>query len=655
MKEFGLRIRDTDVSSDDRRSPALSDTTTLGDVLGALRRHYLPLVICIVLGLGLGVARHVTSPKQFYTSATVLVDDRMSELAEEITASIPFVRNDTSLLNEIQVLESLQLAIAVTETLQLDQNEVFLNPPTSLVRKALNTVKGMVRSFLPVSAASQNETGEDLTPEELRQLELQTVAAVLRRDINIIRNGQSFSITISYIGPDPKLSALIVNTYAEAYLADHLNANLESTERTSDWMRNRMTEIQKSSQEIQSEAARIRREAPNEIQALRDLALRAATLDALNQTISTRFEQVAIQGSFPVTNGRILTRAIVPKTAELPKLWQSVSIATLLGMMLGLAIVVFRETRERFFRVGEDIRNYTGHQFLGYLPEFDADRLPDEPAPETKAIILDTSSSDANQKMDTSTAAKEADRMRKERKQMKALAPNLFMSLLAPHSLFSETLRNVHTTLDLTPNETGCRVIGTTSMLPAEGKTTMAANYANMVAQSGARTLLVDMDLHLSTLSKQLRCADRRGIVEVLRGTCPLPEAIRTLSYSGLDFLPCMAGQAQSFPADVLFQKNMTALIAELRHQYDYVVLDLPPLGKVVDAKAMLARLDKIIFVCEWGKTPRNLVSHYLAHEPEVAQKILGVLLNKVDIDELPKYAKPGAPETYLDGEYGYA
>ena len=65
----------------------------------------------------------------------------------------------------------------------------------------------------------------------------------------------------------------------------------------------------------------------------------------------------------------------------------------------------------------------------------------------------------------------------------------------------------------------------------------------------------------------------------------------------------------------------------------------------------MIAHIDQIVLVCDWGRTPRSLVTQYLAHESEIAKKIIGVALNRVDIQKLSKYARPGWPESYTEAD----
>lgn len=629
LNDLGMKIRDAEFRPDTlNRSPAQDRTTTLGDLLAAARRQRWPLMLCTALGLGIGLVKHITTPPLYYSAATVLVDVRMDESGGEITPTTPFLRNDTSLLNEIQVLRSLRLAEEVTRRLSLHETQVFLNPPESLARSILSAALDAVQGLI----GADPETPP--LPESSEDAAIKSAALILQRDVGIDRIGQSFTIDISYVGPEPALATAIVNTYAESYLADHLNANMEVTARMSEWMQARIDELQRESEAIQVRAEALRAQNPPDTKALKALAQRAANLETLQQTLSSRYEMVTIEGSYPVTNGRILSEAAVPKKPDLPKLWQSVAIATILGFMVGFVIAILRESRERAFRVGEDVWAEIGKPFLGYMPLFDSAALSRQ-APRGKG---------EGGKNNGDTDARSV---------VQSTAPSLFMSLLDSRSLMADTLRNVQSTIMLAATDSGAQVIGVSSMVAGEGKTTLAANYANLVAQSGARTLLVDLDLHRSALSRMLQCNQGADLIRILDGTATLDEALQTVSVSGLDFLPCIPAHNTQRSSDALMRQTMTALIESLRHRYDFVVLDLPPLGTIADTKIMLARIDHIILQCAWGKTPRNLVRDYLRMEPEVAQKMLGVVLNKVEMRRLRKFARPGSWETYLEEKYG--
>ena len=644
MKELGIRLRDTEPQSVDTerdRAPA-----TLASLLAALRRQIAPIVVCTLIGLGIGIVHYATTPPEYHASARVLVDDRLSEMAEEITANIPMVRNDTALLNEIQVLQSLGLAKEVTRLTDLHKNPNYSNPPTSLAHRITSTLKRVVKAVMP--SPTRPVEGEPLSAQDQEAAEVETTALSLMRDVKIERVGESFSISISFASHDPNLVALVVNTYAEAYLADHLNANLDATNRTADWMQTRLEELQSSAAEAVRELEAFKAEfGVSDIQGLREREQRAETLNALHKTLSERYEQIAIQGTFPVTNGRILTSAVVPKDPAAPKAWQVLSIPAILGLMIGYLIAMWREYRERAFRTGDDVRDVLEKPFLGYLPTFKPSNLRRMKLPQgdgaDKTLML-------TNRLPGMIAA-EAGRLigvGKGSKQPALPAPQFFLPVIDPYSLYCETLRNIHATLDLTLPDMECRVIAMSSVLPNEGKTTLSANFANMVANLGGRTLLIDADLRRPTLSRALQNTGGPGLAEVLQRKVGLSDAVQTLPYTGLEFCPCASDPAQIYPSRIFYQQDIAALIQELRQHYDYVILDLPAAGPTVDTKVLLSQLDRLIFTCEWGATPRNLVQEFMIREPDIARKVLGVVLNNVDLKALAKYGQQDGTESYL-------
>lgn len=99
---------------------------------------------------------------------------------------------------------------------------------------------------------------------------------------------------------------------------------------------------------------------------------------------------------------------------------------------------------------------------------------------------------------------------------------------------------------------------------------------------------------------------------------------------------------------------GMTQVLATATQNFDYVVLDLPPLGPVVDARAIASKVDGFVFVVEWGKTARKVVRQTLATEPLIAEKCLGVVLNKVDTEKMRLYREYGSSEYYYSRYSAY-
>lgn len=656
MKDIGIRIREADLGLEPKVS-TITEAATLADLALAARRQYLPVVLCTVLAIVAGLAHYATSPKQYYSQSRVLVDDRMSELAAEITANTAFVRNDTALLNEMQVLQSLQLAIEVSRATEIYKDKTFMNPQSSALGEMIGSAKAWVGQFIPEPALSEDGTEELLSWEQQQTRQILIAALVLQNHVLVDRVGKSFSINIGYVTQDPKLAAIVVNGYANAYMSDHLNANLQASDRTGEWMRTRLEELQASANAAAREAEEFKaNNKVSDLQGLRELEQRAFTLTSLHDAIAARYEQIVIEGSYPVANGRILTHGIPSRNAAAPRLWQFLSIAGVIGLIFGTAIATFREYRERFFRTGDDVTKFTGLAFLGYLPTFKAGEIRDRANLTASQNIGGVSSEFVSSRVADAGVADDTTEIGSNQSTVldnlinEDAAPHLFIPVHEPSSLYSATLRNIHTTFEQGHSGKNGGVIAVSSILPGEGKSALAANYANMVAKFGVRTLLIDTDLHQPSLSTQLRCSNSLGIVQVLDGSCSLTDAICKLPHTGLDFLPGTF-EPREFPAgEALYQQSMVKLIAALRSHYDYVILDMPALGFTADIKAVLPGIDKIILTSEWGKTPRSLVRQTMEREPEIARKVMGIVLNRVNVNALGKYSSFGGSERYLKG-----
>jgi len=104
-----------------------------------------------------------------------------------------------------------------------------------------------------------------------------------------------------------------------------------------------------------------------------------------------------------------------------------------------------------------------------------------------------------------------------------------------------------------------------------------------------------------------------------------------------------------SHTSELLSSAGMRRFIDNAKETFEYIVVDLPPLGPVVDAKAFAPLVDGFVLVAEWGRTPRAMVRSLLEQEPYVANKIVGAVLNKVDLKKLPKYGSLGGSEKFFD------
>ena len=208
--------------------------------------------------------------------------------------------------------------------------------------------------------------------------------------------------------------------------------------------------------------------------------------------------------------------------------------------------------------------------------------------------------------------------------------------LAAPFSRFTESLRNVKAMLELSPRSGGAKVIGVVSAVSNEGKTVVAANLAAlMFASSGARTLLIDSDLHLKSLTSALAPDAREGLLEALEQPSRLAELVYKRPHSGLDILPNACAFRIPNAAELLGSAEMERLLAVARKSYDYIVVEIAPIMSVVDVRMIERFVDEFVLVVECGQTKRTTVLDALSATQLIRERTAAVVLNKIDALEL--------------------
>ncbi|MBO9196201.1 polysaccharide biosynthesis tyrosine autokinase [Rhizobium sp. 16-449-1b] len=368
-------------------------------------------------------------------------------------------------------------------------------------------------------------------------------------------------------------------------------------------------------------------EADKSIVQLNDLEQRAAALKTLYESYLGKYEEASQQQSFPIAKARVISEAGVPVSPSSPKRTMTLGLAIVLGLMAGGGLVVFQEFRERFFRVEGDVRTILGLKFLGYLP------LVGKPPRERKIF-----------RNPSQLASEPGDPVGDDGATFERI---MRVVLEAPRSVFAETLRNAKLASDVMFQGRSDRVIGVVSAMPGEGKSTTAANFAALLASSGKRTLLIDADLRNPGLTRMLKTPPQHGLVEAVLGEIPWAGAVKVDPTTKLAILPVISNDNLMHTSELLASQGMFNLMENARKMFDYIVVDLAPLGPVIDAKAFAPQVDGFLFVTEWGATPTNLVRDVLNAEPQIKSKILGVILNKTDMAELGKFTNFGGTERY--------
>ena len=184
-------------------------------------------------------------------------------------------------------------------------------------------------------------------------------------------------------------------------------------------------------------------------------------------------------------------------------------------------------------------------------------------------------------------------------------------SLLAnPFGAYTEAIRSVVASLRLAGSRRAPAVILISSSVPGEGKTTLAVSLAAYLASLSRRVLLVDLDFRHSSLQRELGGHPEAGVLDLLLKRRLASEVIQHLPDLKLDYLPIARRPADPF---VLFASNrMRQLLAELRQDYDCVIVDGPPLLVLTEARLLASMVDKVLFVVKWGGTRRDMAQNAL-------------------------------------------
>jgi succinoglycan biosynthesis transport protein ExoP len=208
----------------------------------------------------------------------------------------------------------------------------------------------------------------------------------------------------------------------------------------------------------------------------------------------------------------------------------------------------------------------------------------------------------------------------------------------SPLSRFTESIRAIKIAADLGGAVRANKVIGVTSSLPNEGKSTIAVSLAQLIAHGGGCVILVDCDLRKPGLSQTLTPHAQVGLLEVIAGKAALDKVIWEEPSTGLSFLPAVVPSRLSHASEILASGAIGKIFEQLRSAYDYVVVDLSPLAPIVDVRVMTPLVDSFLFVVEWGRTKTDVVEHALSNAQGVHDNLFGVVLNKADMNAFGRY-----------------
>jgi capsular exopolysaccharide synthesis family protein len=289
-------------------------------------------------------------------------------------------------------------------------------------------------------------------------------------------------------------------------------------------------------------------------------------------------------------------------------------------MGLGVGLSLLRDLRDRTFRTSDDIERKLKSEFIGMIPTWEA--RPNTAIPERSVTVGSDGSG--------------YQRVQRSKSIFWAVA-------LSPVSHFSEGIARVKFSVFREVGMKDDGVIGFASVLPNEGASTIAAGVAQSIAKSGRSVILVDCDLRHPTLTKEFASHARCGLQEILLGHATVDDAILTDPQFGFAFLPGIVDALKARPEELLEMDALVEVVRELRRRYEFVIVDLPPLFPMLDVAMTDRVINWYVVVVQWGSSKIDTVAHAVARSRSVRERMLGFVLNKVDMRRLSLYDRRAA------------
>lgn len=198
------------------------------------------------------------------------------------------------------------------------------------------------------------------------------------------------------------------------------------------------------------------------------------------------------------------------------------------------------------------------------------------------------------------------------------------------HSVLAEAFRSLRTSVLLSTADQPPRTLLVSSSQPGEGKTTISANLAISLAQLGRRVLLIDGDMRRPSVRKVFETPNGLGLVSYLTGQQDWRLEARPVGIENLDVLPC--GPVPPNPAELLSSERMRTLLEEAKAEYQFVLVDSPPLLNVADSRILATMVEGVVLVVKGGTTPRELAQRAQTYARDVGANLIGVVLNNLDV-----------------------
>ncbi|MEM7176215.1 MAG: polysaccharide biosynthesis tyrosine autokinase [Pseudomonadota bacterium] len=363
------------------------------------------------------------------------------------------------------------------------------------------------------------------------------------------------------------------------------------------------SQISTLTETIENQRAQIERQSADLV-ALQQLQREAEASRLIYEYFLGRLKETSVQQGIHQADSRILSHAAVPQIPSAPQKTLIIAITFVLGALAGTGTVVGREFSKTTFRAAEELEAQTGYAVLGQIP------------------IIPSG--------DRKTA--------------------LGYLVEKPASAAAEAVRNLRTSILLSELDDPPQVIMSTSSVPGEGKTTQSLALAQNLSGLGKKVLLIEGDIRRRVFSDYFDIPSKRGFISVLLGDQSMDDTVFRETSLGIDILPGETSATNA--ADLFSSDRFSAFLSALRANYDYIIIDTPPVLAVPDARVIGQSVDAILYTVKWDSTTHRQVHEGLKSFETVNLEVAGLVLSQIDAKGMKQYGygdSHGAYSAYYD------
>lgn len=378
-------------------------------------------------------------------------------------------------------------------------------------------------------------------------------------------------------------------------------------QRTEQFVANLDSEYERASRSITAVTARLQR-VPTQALELGKLERSRRIIEEMMTIVQSGLKEAEIAAAVGDSTASVLDEAVTPSQQTGSSETLIFAVAIISGLIVGLAVAFLRDWLDTTIRSEKDLASVVGVTVVGSIPNLQQQsrssgyRLP--------------SAQDGGDSKPRPTTGREY------------------------QTPAAEAYRTLRTNLNYLTPPRAPHVIVITSALPGDGKTTTAVNLAVTLAHQGQRVILIDAETRRGTVHEVFGIPPSPGFFDLMYGQASPGECIRRVQLEGggtIDVLPL--GSAPSVnPADLLVKTRLQPLFERLRGQYDYVLIDTPPLNLFTDAALIGAEADALLLVARADKTDRDELRYAVQQLRNVQVTLAGTILNDVEFRRNSRY-----------------